>query len=313
MALTCRPILERTRYWQGQRLRSRDLDNQLTDEAELRWWHNRALHDAFGVVEGLAVAGPTWASGGLLEVEPGLAYDSYGRELVVARRTTVPPPPPEPVERRGWVLVLRQAERGCEAPCRGAAAASPLGALLWIPSRLFVLPAAGVPLARGRYQALSAGFVLDEVFASPVARPTARPLIAGGATVAGKTAWRGWRTRYPNEQVAFGVEVTIDTSAAGFTDVPCYFAWLCGGHLALGSKVPELALDRIVDRRADRFTLSLWLPDSERLLKRGRTGKDDLASFARRQLHVCWLGLQQVEAAQPPSQDFYFEERYGNP
>src|SRR5262249_23851380 len=47
--------LERLRYWQGQMLRSRDFRDQAAQQAELRWWHNRALHNAYGVVAGLGV------------------------------------------------------------------------------------------------------------------------------------------------------------------------------------------------------------------------------------------------------------------
>jgi hypothetical protein len=41
--------IERLRYWQGQKLRSRDFRDQMEMAAQLRWWHNRALHQAFGV------------------------------------------------------------------------------------------------------------------------------------------------------------------------------------------------------------------------------------------------------------------------
>src|SRR5690606_23425466 len=46
---------ERQRYWHGQLLRSTDLGDQLVQEAQLRWWHNRAIHNAYGVVAGLVV------------------------------------------------------------------------------------------------------------------------------------------------------------------------------------------------------------------------------------------------------------------
>jgi hypothetical protein len=44
--------LERVRYWQGQMLRSADFRAQSADTAQHRWWHNRALHNAYGVYRG---------------------------------------------------------------------------------------------------------------------------------------------------------------------------------------------------------------------------------------------------------------------
>src|SRR6266571_1601325 len=44
--------LERLRYWQGQMLRGRDFRDQLAIAAQLRWWHNRAIHHAFGIAYG---------------------------------------------------------------------------------------------------------------------------------------------------------------------------------------------------------------------------------------------------------------------
>src|SRR5262245_45150861 len=47
---------ERFRYWQGQMLRSRDFNDQTARAAEMRWWHNRAIHRAFGVCLGLEIS-----------------------------------------------------------------------------------------------------------------------------------------------------------------------------------------------------------------------------------------------------------------
>ena len=71
--------MQRLKYWQGQKLLSRDFRDQTSYEAQLRWWHNRALHNAYGVSYGFAVT--------LLDtrvrIDCGVAYDCYGRELVL--------------------------------------------------------------------------------------------------------------------------------------------------------------------------------------------------------------------------------------
>ena len=56
MAMTCEPEIERFQYWEGQRLRSRDFRDQIAVEAQLRWWHNRALHGVFGVRYGFHIS-----------------------------------------------------------------------------------------------------------------------------------------------------------------------------------------------------------------------------------------------------------------
>src|SRR5918912_56411 len=84
MATPIQTEIERLRYWQGQKLGSRDFRDQALIEAQLRWWHNRALHNAFGVSRGLQVTRvPDADAFTALSVARGLAYDCYGRELLL--------------------------------------------------------------------------------------------------------------------------------------------------------------------------------------------------------------------------------------
>src|SRR5689334_14739644 len=95
--------IERMRYWQGQKLRARDFSDQVAGEAQLRWWHNRALHNTFGVREGFklfSVEPGTNAQAAIepgvplatILVQPGLAYDGFGRELILQTVLLVPVP-----------------------------------------------------------------------------------------------------------------------------------------------------------------------------------------------------------------------------
>src|SRR5204862_5514959 len=54
------------------------------------------------------------------------------------------------------------------------------------------------------------------------ARPLAAPRLGWGSTPSEGTAWEPWRWL----ETSVGLQVTVDTSAAGFSEVPCYFAWL---------------------------------------------------------------------------------------
>ncbi len=190
--------LERHRYHQGQRLRSRDFNHLLAVEAEQRWWHNRALHDAYGVVRGLAVR--VIRSSNEVEVAPGAAYDCYGRELLLLRARTVPAPA---LSEAPWKLLMRT---GARNPC-----------LLWTQQRVDFRD--GVVLARARG---GLPVRLDGRFRPNRAVPLVRPRIGHGATILSETAWAPWEG---------GVEVTIDTSAAGFSTRPCYFTSFQGPTL----------------------------------------------------------------------------------
>ncbi|HEX9668961.1 MAG TPA: hypothetical protein VGC93_05695 [Thermoanaerobaculia bacterium] len=293
-----RADLERQRHWLGQRLRSRDLNDQRAGEAQRRWWHNRALHGAFGVAGGLEPE----KAGNAVRVSPGTAYDAFGRELVLSAERTLPLPPADPAEPRGWTLL---------AAIAGPRAGEP--ELRWRPTRRVTL-ADGVPLIRvdAQLEPLDGG-------SRPLARPLARPRIGHGSTVAGQTAWRAWTLPLGDNFGGGGIEVTIDASAAGFTEVPCYFAWLQGGSpraVPVSVSVPAastinrafvvpFALDRILDATAESFVFSLWDLNTREF---GNLAVDALLRMARQQLFVCWLGIL-TETADDP----LHEVDHGNP
>src|ERR1043165_4464539 len=81
--------LQRLKYWQGQKLLSRDFRDQTSYQAQLRWWHNRALHNSYGVSYGLGVT----LDATRVTIEPGVAYDCYGRELILQTTKEIPLPP----------------------------------------------------------------------------------------------------------------------------------------------------------------------------------------------------------------------------
>src|SRR5690606_13660917 len=142
---------ERQRYWHGQLLRSTDLGDQLVQEAQLRWWHNRAIHNAYGVVAGLTVEEFTPPPYEWLDVRPGLAYALYGRELWLGRPERVRVPR---VIRTGGLTLLAAypgplparvaPDPACPPPATGA---SQPPDLVWKPTDE-VSMRDGVPLAR---------------------------------------------------------------------------------------------------------------------------------------------------------------------
>ena len=105
--MTRRPVdIQRLRHVTRELLRSRDFRDQEAFSKQLRWWHNRALHDAFGVASGLSVALAADVASAL--VQPGIAYDRVGRELLVF----APRPVPLPGQQQPMTLVVRYREGG---------------------------------------------------------------------------------------------------------------------------------------------------------------------------------------------------------
>jgi len=310
--------LERLRYWEGQRLPSRDLNDPLSREAELRWWHNRALHDAYGVVRGLElrelvdpltlmppellaaietqVQNPGFNE---LGVTPGGAYDAFGRELELRELRTVSPPAGGSSE--SWILVLRHRSDACRQVYDSTNVE-----LRWIAKRRWT-PQSGVPLAAGSHVGLPTGSVFLWVSypSLPRVRPLARPTLAHGATVPGKTAWRSWELLNPftGNLAVGGVEVSIDTSSAGFIEVPCYFAWLQEGlPIRSGQEAPPWTLGRVLEATPESFTFSLWIRSSSFQTSTAHTSFDFTAE-ARRRLSVCWLGIEMRPRVDDESQE----------
>lgn len=285
MTMIERAGIERLRYWQGQTLRSRDLNDQLAYDASLRWWHNRAIHDTWGVVFGLRPG----LDGQEVIVSPGLAYDCFGRELILAPSRGIALP--RSGEGQVWLLVLR-AEAAAPAP-------RPPVALVWTKPDPVLDPRLGVPLARGRF--VEGAFRLEESERRPAIRPVSRPRLGSGATVRGRTDWRAWTLPRGRFSIG-GIDVRIDTTAAGFELTPCYFASLQGDVFArLGGRYVLVSFARVVQATPTSFVYSLWLPlaASRGNLALGRSlavaaaaQPTGVVELARRELSVCWLGIE---------------------
>lgn len=318
--------LERVQYWQGQMLRSRDFRDIETGDAQRRWWHNRALHNAYGIAEGLmsSLVLSTTPAGVL--VMAGVAYDVYGRELILERSQLIPLPKVPPNLTGTITLLMRYKPRlGALRPdenselCWTASGSVGAGAAEFVWKQgSNVDPAEGVVVCAVDY---TKGKVRTPEFQlRAFSRPQSRPLLASGATIPGNTPWDPWSAGFTfdnngNQIPDFiGVQTWIDTSAAGFTQVPCYFAWLQGA--LWNSQTRQLTpaiFPSIADESVKGFTLRLWLqaipppdPGINEALPRRRiaaataaltfsfvTDPGDFSLFARQQqLYVSWIGCQ---------------------
>lgn len=83
-------VLERLQFFDGQRLFASDLQGLEAFNREMRWLHNRSLHQ-IGIANGFAVRG---AKGDrVVRVEAGLALDLLGREIVLIEDEELSVPP----------------------------------------------------------------------------------------------------------------------------------------------------------------------------------------------------------------------------
>lgn len=316
--------LERVTYWEGQMLRSSDFLDIQRVESQRRWWHNRAMHSAYGVYEGFQAKAidATPDQPASVQVSPGVAYDCFGRELVLECRATIQylSQPIAPGNVRTLVVrykapLSRKQTDTVAAVCCFCAGAGATGNVefVWIDCAR-TSPEQGVPLGMlrnvGAHQAR-----FSPLITLPPKRPLARPHLATGSTVSGQTSWQPWDFTLPADPLAtqgsppieLGVETTIDTSAAGFTEIPQYFAWLEGpiwnsrtlqlvpallpslANESLGSFTFRLILMQIQDNAVLEDLDASTLGSQLTLIQ----SADDFSDFAQQQgLYVSWLGCQ---------------------
>jgi hypothetical protein len=138
-------------------------------------------------------------------------------------------------------------------------------------------------------------------------QPLARPLLASGSTVPGNTPWQPWGFLSLG---SIGVQTYIDTSAAGFTRVPCYFAWLEGPLWnPLTLQLVPAVFPSISGESITGFTFCLWLefPQPATIFELDEASSsaarapalnfvadpNTFALFAQQQdLYVSWVGCQ---------------------
>ncbi len=270
----------RLRHIHGEALLGRDFTDQSAQDQQLRWWHNRALHRAYGIVSGLDVT----FQNSVVTVAPGLAYDRRGRELRLDRRRTLEAPPGTGLH---LMLMWHPSEPGGVT-------------LYWLP-RDAAAHSDGVRLA-----------VDDAENPAAQVRPLARPRIGRGATIPGATAWTPWTEELHGDEWYLGFQVEVDTSAAGFTDVPCYFTQITGSIQITASTLAPLknavqlfvpSFDHIARMSKDGVTVRLLMPWLNVFKFTAPPNFFDLLeefrSLASTTVAVTWIGIEQRSEGHP--------------
>jgi hypothetical protein len=281
-------FLERSRFFNGQRLFASDLQAIEEFNREMRWLHNQSLHQP-GIGSGFAISGKKGDR--QVAIQPGYAIDALGREIVLTESELEPVPPvaddgfggpvyfdltvsyPEDAalkitETRDGVCVDRGAIRLREAPVFCWVRLGPPPDRLPTDANLRSALQLGARLRLGRAQVLNCQ--LDQPISIAQrrnARPAEQPYVACGRSEG------EWQIPEVNA-LGIGLEIitTVDTSDAQFRTPPCYTAHLLGdrhfafevaGHTVLRMLDGFVTISVPDDSQAPTsFDFSLLIPDS---------------------------------------------------
>jgi hypothetical protein len=319
-----RPIvLERFVYRQGQTILARDFRDEQSVTDQDRWWHNRAVHNAYGLVWPLKPAeDPGIATAQFLRLCPFLGYDSFGREIILPHPKSIPFPAltTDGGSSTNWLLLAARGSERYADDGSGRAAIAPCSLELALPPKLWWVSEAswsvraGIPVARIVPATQPGTFRLDTNYVPPGTRSLASPHIVSGATLPGNTAWQQddkIRRILGNRIRSLSVyTVKIDTSAAGFNQVPCYQACLVGRRVGKATLPPPPSTSTTQDPPAQTATLLVvggWIHGEQShslkysiLVQFPNTVDDSpqvqLAAFSdfasKAKLGVFWLGVE---------------------
>ncbi|MEO3872732.1 hypothetical protein ABGB18_28290 [Nonomuraea sp. B12E4] len=307
---------ERLRFFDGQQLHAEDLDELEAVNRELRWLHNRSLHQP-GIGAGLAVHGP--AGAGHVLVQEGYALDASGHEIVLTGPERLPVPPVAGEETCGPAYFdltvsypadeeLEEAEtrEGACAP-RGIVRLRERPAFTWVRLKHDVSgtlrpvdPRHRADIQAGMMIILARARIRECVLAADVSlaqrrtsRVADRPRIRCDTSYA---EWTWWSVPAGTESVIQGVEAVIDTEAACFAQVPCYSARVAGRR-PLTVEYDDDAVVTVFDGPAHveepattsfRCRVPLLSPD----YGVGDAGIEAILTAVRAEWAVTWLGIE---------------------
>src|ERR1051325_6493678 len=264
-------FIERQQFFNGQRLFADDLQTLEAFNREMRWLHNKSLHQP-GIGNGFAVSGKKGDRE--VTIGPGYAIDREGHEIVLIR-DQIEAVPPTAGESDGTPALydltvsyldqdLEEAETR-EGICnqRGAVRLREEPVFCWVrldsngqpretTEKLEIL--AGMRLVLARAQVLNCELYQDLSIAERLnARPATLPYVCCGTS---EPAWQPLLFAPIDPKITFssddvndliqkfaqglgffpfvlpiGLATTVDTSACGFLNTPCYSARVTGPRI----------------------------------------------------------------------------------
>jgi hypothetical protein len=303
---------DRVTYREGQRLNARDMENDRLRNAWLRRLHTRYQHNTWGITLGLDVVKTN--DNKAVQIKPGYAVDDLGRDILLAE--TIQLTVPAVVGPESFVLTLSYQEDEAfreRIEFKNVCLGNGLNPMVERPILKWLRPkevrfGPYVPVVQAVVENGSIQGNLDKRVRR-YARPLVRPHIGSGITERGRSGWREW---VDSDNQGLGIELVIDTSEAGFTKTPYYFAILHGDisvetGTATGGNMQKTALFLdglrfVTGVRQDRFIY--------RIIRTNHPPTEQLPSAAQaeeREWFITWFGLESNAGCEAPdSQIFYF-------
>jgi hypothetical protein len=272
-------FVERQKFFNGQRLFAPDLQGLEEFNREMRWLHNRSLHQP-GIGNGFAIS----AEKGDREVTiaPGYAIDALGREIVLTHAQVEQIPPVAGDGKGGSAFYdltvaypddseLEEAETR-EGICqtRGVVRLREEPIFCWAKLRFQDgrFTAENLKLSKQIEEGMRLVLARVEIFECKLAqkpsiaqrrsaRPSAQPYIACGTTAS--DVWRPGESDGSNNSLI----AEVDTSEAGFITTPCYSARIDRREQSDISGNLVLPILVISDARPDRFTVQVTLFETQ--------------------------------------------------
>jgi hypothetical protein len=312
-----RTRVQRLHYFTGQLLTARDLQDDAAFESRLRGLHVNLVHNTWGVALGFSVAVASGETA--VTVNPGIAYDCRGREIMSARSLSVGLPilPRQSQAEAWWFdLVVRYDEAIGQEPavtCVGDGLSPREERPFWRwcfageVTDLHAPPAdvsaevrlgEEVPLARFIISAAGRLVGQPDLSIRRNAQGLVRPHIAAGSTHVGFNS--GFTSNF------LLISSWIDTSAGGFNQTPAYFANI-ELPAALLPLFPATFLGPFVSIRSPSrtgFFLDVRVALSSRDVRVSAMMEKPTTHLG--QVKVNWFGLEANEGCPPEPTFLYF-------
>lgn len=277
------PEIERVLFYPTELLTADDLTTVDSNREQLRWLHNRSLHN-WGIGIGFDVLGVRGDTS--VTVAPGYAIDSDGREIILSASVTQTIPAvlsgtyylvADYVDDSGQIAVEQRGATACGGGGAVRLSNDPLIAwktlsqlnigidivLAEVTIQNCVLKSAPSPAPR-RYSACGS-----------------MPYLRAGEIAASALAWMPW-------PAASGFTAVIDTSAARFQSIPIYTAQIIGSRT-----LPPLIVADFVSVTAPSpasFTLQVATPPMGAGVN--TPGMISPATFTTLGWQIVWMGIE---------------------
>jgi hypothetical protein len=258
------PALQRILFYSNELLTAEDLSAVDSNNQQLRWLHNRTLHN-WGICYGLNVIGSTGAT--YVTVNPGYANDILGREIILSSPVQQPIPaiPGNSDGTAATYYIVANYVDNADEPVqeqRSATACAPGGAV-----RLSNAPAinwrtsaqlkTGIDVVLGQVSIRNCVLNANVSAAGRRNATTASNFsIYADQIDAGGLDWSVLTQGATN----IGFTTTVDTSAAKFQSSPNYVAQIIGSRNVSNPAVVIVDFVSLVNQSARSFTLQLALP-----------------------------------------------------